>query len=98
MKLLTTLMMMAVLVMAADEKTDTLAAKVKALEQDARFAKLKETVMQEQLVTTELTKIQAEKQAAYVEACKGAGLEPDPKVCGVDWQGRKMFKIEAEKK
>lgn len=83
--------------LAADPKpiteTEALAAKVKALEQDAKFAKLEAAILREQLARTEITNLVADKEAAYAEACKGAGLPVDVKVCGVDFKTHKIVDL-----
>lgn len=75
--------------------------KIKILEQKVIFARLKEAVLQEQILTSELSKIQTEKQNAFAEVCKNASLPVDPTICLIDWQKNKVTKAEektAEKK
>jgi hypothetical protein len=64
-----------------------------AAEQQARLAKLEAEVLREQTVidsamkpvAAQLEKIRSTQQTLFLTACKAAGLEPDPKVCQIDF-------------
>ena len=73
-----------------------LAAKLKASEQDTRLAKLEALVLREQIAAQQLDKVRADQQALYLETCKAAGLEPDPKTCAIDLNARTVTRREPE--
>ncbi len=71
-----------------------LKVKLAAAEQDAAFSRLEKAVLQEQLITGQLEKIRADKAAAFADLCAKAGIPAKVETCGVDWQNRKVSKIE----
>jgi hypothetical protein len=83
MKLLPALVLSLVLVAFASDppKPDPALA---AAQQETRLAKLEALILRETLAAQQLDKVRADQQALFVETCKAAGIEPDPKICIVD--------------
>ena len=76
---------------------DAITAKLAAAEQETRLAKLEGLVLREQIAAQQLEKIRADQQALYLETCKAAGIDPDPKMCQIDLNAKTVTKREAPK-
>lgn len=72
--------------------------KLKAAEQETRFAKLEALVLREQIAMDQLSKVRADAQALSMELCKAAGIDADPKACQIDLNAKTATKRPAEPK